>query len=232
MESLVKTEENEAWEVPIENQLGLEECPSPSHSDAQCAAADAPTLCADIGESDQGLGSAGAAPDAPGPISSTPAAVESPSRVEGNETTSANDDVGNGNHLGDLVEPTDTENAEVLETEDEPSELVDTSGPETPPDVVSVPPPSGHKRMPDFDDPFFATESVPPPPLSSSAIYNRLWRVFQKRKDGSTLVDQRWFDAWADAGKGRHEISSMFEKVGYDVDRGLGRNIRCFSKHA
>ena len=77
----------------------------------------------------------------------------------------------------------------------------------------------GVKRPADCQDAYYYTESVPPQVLSKSAIYNRLWRVFQRRKDGSRLVDQRWCDMWGDIGQGRNELESMFEKVGYNVDR-------------
>lgn len=76
-----------------------------------------------------------------------------------------------------------------------------------------------NKRAP-LEDELFRTESTPPPPLSESAIYNRLWRVFQKRKDGSYALDDRWCASWKDTeGGGREEIYALFEKVGYSADR-------------
>ena len=95
--------------------------------------------------------------------------------------------------------------------------------PPVPPVPVSVGL-GGVKRPPDSQEAYYFTESVPPPVLSKSAIYNRLWRVFQRRKDGSRLVDQRWCDMWADIGQGRNDVESMFEKVGYNVDRVCQRN--------
>lgn len=75
-----------------------------------------------------------------------------------------------------------------------------------------------------LDDAFYGTSSLPPPVLSQSAIYNRLWRVFQKKKDGSLHLDQRWHDMWSEIRGGRRQIESMFEKVGYNVDRVLAKH--------
>lgn len=76
----------------------------------------------------------------------------------------------------------------------------------------------GIKRQPEDNE--FHTESVPPPPLSRSAIEGRIRRVFKKRKDGSTPVSDRWVDAWNDTSNGgRGEVMALFEKVGYDRDR-------------
>ena len=77
----------------------------------------------------------------------------------------------------------------------------------------------GVKRVGDFVDPYYHTISVPPPTLSASAIYNRLHRVFKRKKDGSFLLDDRWNEMWSDASGGRVELNSIFEKVGYNVDR-------------
>lgn len=77
----------------------------------------------------------------------------------------------------------------------------------------------GVKRSLKPVDDFYHTSSVPPPVLSPSAIYNRLWRVFQKAKDGKFKVDERWVQMWQDVGDGRHQLESMFEKVGYSADR-------------
>ena len=76
----------------------------------------------------------------------------------------------------------------------------------------------GTKRQFVEDD--FEVMSSPPPVLTARAVYNRLRRVFQKRADGSNLLDDRWNEAWNDAkGSGRQELYSMSEKVGYNVDR-------------
>lgn len=77
---------------------------------------------------------------------------------------------------------------------------------------------SGVKR-PRVDDEF-EVNSTPPPVLTARAVYNRLRRVFQKRADGTSQLDDRWNDAWSDAkGSGRQELYAMFEKVGYNTDR-------------
>ena len=70
----------------------------------------------------------------------------------------------------------------------------------------------------------YLTTSNPPPVLTRAAIYARLWRVFQRRKDGSHQVDKQWVEMWADHGNGRQQLESMFEKVGYNVDRGLKKH--------
>ena len=80
----------------------------------------------------------------------------------------------------------------------------------------------GVKRGPEEEanDDEFVTKSRPPEPLSTNAISCRLRRVFNKRKDGSTLLDDRWNTAWKDIhGGGRDQLLAMFEKVGYDPDR-------------
>ncbi|CAK9022282.1 Uncharacterized protein SCF082_LOCUS15721, partial [Durusdinium trenchii] len=54
---------------------------------------------------------------------------------------------------------------------------------------------------------------MPPAPLSDSAVYNRLWRVFRRRKDGKYALDEKWVEAWNDAkGSGRDEVKAIFEK--------------------
>ena len=76
----------------------------------------------------------------------------------------------------------------------------------------------GIKRK-EFEDPF-TTVTTPPQPLSEKAVYARIRRVFQKRKDGTFQLDDRWNEAWADTkGDGRRELLAMFEKVGYNPDR-------------
>ena len=64
---------------------------------------------------------------------------------------------------------------------------------------------------------------MPPPRLSDSAIYSRLNRVFKPKMNGSYQLDERWMNAWKDIKGGRDELYSMFEKVGYSVDRGLAK---------
>ena len=69
-------------------------------------------------------------------------------------------------------------------------------------------------------DPYYTPESMPPAPLSDSAVYNRLWRVFRRRKDGKYALDEKWVEAWNDAkGSGRDEVKAIFEKVGYNPDK-------------
>ena len=76
------------------------------------------------------------------------------------------------------------------------------------------------KRPRNDDDHEFLTESLPPPALSDSAVYSRMWRIFQRKKDGSKLLDSKWCEAWADVrGGGRDSLKAMFEKAGYDPDR-------------
>lgn len=66
---------------------------------------------------------------------------------------------------------------------------------------------------------FYETKSIPPLVLSPMAIYCRMRRVFQKRKDGTMVLGDQWNDMWNDVSGGRIELQSMFEKVGYNVDR-------------
>ena len=75
------------------------------------------------------------------------------------------------------------------------------------------------KRGPD-EELEFLTESVPPEPLSRSAIYGRMRRVFQKKKDGTMPLDDQWNNLWKDCnGGGRDQLMAMFEKVGFNTDR-------------
>lgn len=96
-------------------------------------------------------------------------------------------------------------------------------------DVEMPPPPVPVNKRPRDD--LFVTSSIPPPVLSDSAVYNRLWRVFKAKKDGACDVDERWVKAWQDVKGGRVELYSMFEKTGYSVDKGL-TNMLVFSKHS
>ena len=66
---------------------------------------------------------------------------------------------------------------------------------------------------------YYETKSIPPLVLSPMAIYCRMRRVFQKRKDGTMVLGDQWNDMWNDVSGGRIELQSMFEKVGYNVDR-------------
>ena len=76
----------------------------------------------------------------------------------------------------------------------------------------------------------FEVETTPPEPLSQGAIYKRMYRIFKPRKDGTYQVDKSFVDAYADVKGGRLELESMFEKVGYSVDRGCKSCCRvCFS---
>ena len=61
-------------------------------------------------------------------------------------------------------------------------------------------------------------DTCPPPVLTRNAILCRLRRIFKKRADGTTRLSQSWNDQWADE-KGREEIESLFEKLGYNVER-------------
>lgn len=72
----------------------------------------------------------------------------------------------------------------------------------------------------------FMTTSIPPPVLSERAIDARLRRVFVKRRDGSMLLDDSWNSMWLDKtpGGGREKLMSIFEKVGYVVERGYLKN--------
>ena len=66
--------------------------------------------------------------------------------------------------------------------------------------------------------------TVPPPALSDSAIYNRLYRVIKKKdKDGNPVLSQQWISQWNDLseGGGRDQMKSTFEKLAYKPDWGL-----------
>eukprot|EP00435_Cladocopium_sp_Y103_P070572 s275_g35.t1 len=78
----------------------------------------------------------------------------------------------------------------------------------------------------DADEELYVAVSLPPPVLSEKAVYMRLNRVFKKRQDGTSILDDKWNKAWADVdGGGRDEIYSIFEKVGYERDRKTKRHI-------
>ena len=76
----------------------------------------------------------------------------------------------------------------------------------------------GSKGSTKGSDEQFFTMTIPPPVLTQSAINNRLRRVFQPRADGSYLVDSSWVEQYKDR-ESREKLFSMFEKVGYVVDR-------------
>ena len=59
---------------------------------------------------------------------------------------------------------------------------------------------------------------MPPAELSAAAIDGRLRRIFKPRKDGSYLLDESWVAQYRDKDT-RDKLLSMFEKVGYNVDR-------------
>lgn len=67
-------------------------------------------------------------------------------------------------------------------------------------------------------------DSVPPPVLTKNAIQCRLRRIFKKRADGTTRLSQSWNDQWADEA-GKAEIESMFEKLGYNVERACKQSM-------
>ena len=138
-------------------------------------------------------------------------------------------------NLTHVVEPVQTTEPKVPV----PAQVVQTSPgplPEAPPlksetpgpvesENMSMPPPNHvleKKRGRDANE-YFQTLSVPPPRLSDSAIYSRLNRVFKPKMNGSYQLDERWMNAWKDIKGGRDELYSMFEKVGYSVDKGLAK---------
>ena len=83
----------------------------------------------------------------------------------------------------------------------------------------------GHRKRGPTDDLEFLTESTPPPPLSRSAIYSRMRRMFQPKTDGSMPLDDQWNNLWKDCkGGGRDQLMAMFEKVGFNPDR-VSKNV-------
>lgn len=67
----------------------------------------------------------------------------------------------------------------------------------------------------EYDDEIFIVTSVPPEVLSEKAIYMRLNRVFQKRRDGTYILDDRWNKAWQDSdGPGRQSATLCLRKLG------------------
>ena len=83
----------------------------------------------------------------------------------------------------------------------------------------------GEKRKDDHDadvEDQYVTASLPPAVLSDRAIDARLRRVFNKRKDGSMILDDEWNKMWLDktSGGGREQLLSIFEKCAYVVERG------------
>ena len=82
-------------------------------------------------------------------------------------------------------------------------------------------PDEGHYYSP------YSTASLPPPVLSQSAIEGRLRRIFKPRKDGTFLVDQSWVKQFNEKDN-RDQLYSMFEKVGYNPDRGAKLELELF----
>ena len=83
------------------------------------------------------------------------------------------------------------------------------------PKIASGGPP---KRRREDED--YVTMSLPPPPLTDQAVYGRMYRIFQRKQNGSKKLDDSWCDAWNDLrGGGRESLKAMFEKVGYDPER-------------
>ena len=74
------------------------------------------------------------------------------------------------------------------------------------------------------EDCTFHVSSCPPPILSEKAIDSRIRRVFKPRADGSTLLDDTWQQQWANK-ESRVKLLEMFEKVGYNVDRGAKNDV-------
>lgn len=84
----------------------------------------------------------------------------------------------------------------------------------------SLQPSRDTKRKLSLEESHFFTESVPPEILSDAAIRSRIRRVFLKKHNGTTALDDRWNNMWADtSGGGREKVMAMFEKCGYNVER-------------
>ena len=81
----------------------------------------------------------------------------------------------------------------------------------------STEPTPTHQVEPPLDEP-------PPEQLSPSAIDKRLRRIMTPRASGALKVPQEVVDQWKDLSS-RHKVTSMFEKVGYDPDRGFQKNF-------
>ena len=103
-------------------------------------------------------------------------------------------------------------------------------GLEVTPKGVACPTPKSTSAGPPkrkLDDEDYVTMSLPPPPLTDQAVYGRMYRIFQRKKNGSKLLDDRWCEAWADVrGGGRESLKAMFEKVGYDPDRVVKKYVQ------
>lgn len=90
--------------------------------------------------------------------------------------------------------------------------------------MMPPPPKPPHHKRPREE--IYQTCSIPPAELTSNAIYCRLNRVFKAKKNGTVGLDEQWVASWQDVkGGGRDHLFSMFEKVGYSVDRGLGQQF-------
>ena len=126
-------------------------------------------------------------------------------------------------------------------TEKPPTPQDENEKPPTPRDENEKPPTPGDESVPATkcvekdakkrtrEDDEFAPTSVPPEVLSEKAIYNRIYRVFVKRSDGSYLLDDEWVKSWNDVhGGGRDQLYYIFEKVGYNRDQ-FDQNISNFN---
>ena len=118
---------------------------------------------------------------------------------------------------------------------------LDSKSPASPLEKPTIPPPppleeggkpevqngdgNGHGKRGPGEDLEFVTESLPPPPLSRSAIYGRMRRMFQPKMDGTMPLDDQWNTMWKDCkGGGRDQLMAMFEKVGFNPDR-VSKNV-------
>lgn len=72
---------------------------------------------------------------------------------------------------------------------------------------------------------------APEKQLSKEAIEKRLRRVFQPRRDGTYVVSQDWVDKFNNKGADRESLLAMFEKVGYNPDRGLQTTVNKRSRY-
>ena len=242
VEEVVPADDTAASEVTENTSVNLEvpsstEHPDPTPQDDQAEAVLPPAPDTSVVESSEGVGAADELPETvPGnPFDDgkeSDKATESDENIEdilmcatGDPYTSDHlDDVSDDEHLqnlllkSSLVKPP----KETLQ----PSSVVHPVPSPKVVEQVSEPEPAQTKGLD-----YYQTFSVPPPVLSESAIYNRLWRVFQAKANGLQELDERWVNAWKDVKGGRVELYSMFEKTGYSVERGvqsLKMCLECF----